>query len=146
MIKKFFLKFFAINDSPQKIALGAGLGVFLGIVPGTGLIAALFAASLLRANRAAALMGCLATNTWLSVVTFLLSIQVGSAILKLEGQAVLKSLTVKLQSFQFLDLFQASFLQVVLPLVIGYAIISFVLGAAVYAVTLIALIIARRYR
>ena len=63
-------KLFNINDTPHKIALGLGLGVFAGILPGTGPIAAIFLALAFRANRASALLGSLLTNTWLSLVTF----------------------------------------------------------------------------
>ena len=34
-------KLLGINDSPHRIALGIGLGLFLGVLPGTGVIAAL---------------------------------------------------------------------------------------------------------
>ena len=78
----FYERLFKINDSPQKIALGLGLGVFAGILPGTGPLAALFLAFIFRANRASALLGSLATNTWISFVTFVLAIKIGSAILE----------------------------------------------------------------
>jgi len=58
-----YLKLIKINDTPQKIAFGFGLGVFSGIFPGTGPLAALFLALILRANRASALLGSLLTNT-----------------------------------------------------------------------------------
>lgn len=83
-----YTKLFRINDSPQKIALGFGLGIFLGILPGTGPVAALFLALLFRVNRASALLGCLLTNTWLSIVSFLFSIKVGSAIMRLDWHHV----------------------------------------------------------
>ena len=75
MLKKIpgfiFDKLFKINDSAEKIALGVGLEVFSGLMPGTGPTAALFLAFIFRANRAAALLGSMLTNTWLSVVTFI---------------------------------------------------------------------------
>lgn len=40
LLKLIYIKLFRINDTPQKIAQGFGLGVFLGILPGTGPIAA----------------------------------------------------------------------------------------------------------
>ncbi|MCG2713658.1 MAG: DUF2062 domain-containing protein [Candidatus Omnitrophica bacterium] len=69
IINFIFAKLFKINDSAGKIALGVGLGVFAGLLPGTGPAAALLLALVFRANRAAALLGSLITNTWLSVVT-----------------------------------------------------------------------------
>lgn len=59
-----------IDDSPHKIALGASLGVFTGIFPGTGPLAALFLALILKANRAAALVGSLLTNSWATIALF----------------------------------------------------------------------------
>ena len=50
-----YAKLFSINDTPNKISLGLGLGVFAGILPGTGPIAAVFLALVFRANRASGL-------------------------------------------------------------------------------------------
>jgi uncharacterized protein (DUF2062 family) len=119
-----YIKLFKINDSPQRIALGFGLGVFLGIIPGTGPLAALFLALLFRVNRASALLGSLLTNTWLSIVTFLLAIKVGSAIMHLDWQVVRQG-------------------WMLLPVILGYFIVSFSLGILVYLVTLIILKICR---
>jgi hypothetical protein len=137
LIREIYIKLFLINDTPHKIALGLGLGVFVGIMPGTGLIAALFLAFICRANRAAALLGSILTNTWLSVVTFLLSIKVGSAIMKLDWRNVYADCTVFIKHFQWFDLFKASILKLVLPLIVGYAVISAGLGLAAYLLTLI---------
>ncbi|MDD5669514.1 MAG: DUF2062 domain-containing protein, partial [Candidatus Omnitrophica bacterium] len=63
--KFIYLKIFRINDTPRKIAFGFGLGVFLGILPGTGPVASVIVAAFLHANKAAALLGSLITNTWL---------------------------------------------------------------------------------
>ncbi|MDD5109551.1 MAG: DUF2062 domain-containing protein, partial [Candidatus Omnitrophica bacterium] len=52
-----FSKLFKINDTAGKIALGVGLGVFSGLMPATGPLAALFLAFIFKANRAAALLG-----------------------------------------------------------------------------------------
>lgn len=135
LIKEIYVKLFRINDSPHKIALGLGLGVFVGILPGTGLIAALFLAFIFKANRAAALAGSMATNTWLSIATFLLSIKVGSAIMKLNWRDAYANCLFFLKDFQWANLFKASILKLALPLIIGYIVISAGLGLAVYVVT-----------
>ena len=75
-----YLKLFRINDSPQKIAMGFGIGVFLGVLPFTGPIAALAMAFILRVNRASALLGSILTNTWISIPVFLFSIRAGAFI------------------------------------------------------------------
>lgn len=134
--KFIYLKIFRINDTPQKISLGLGLGVFSGIFPGTGPIAALFLALVLKVNRASALLGALLTNTWLSLVTFLLSIKIGSAIMNLKWQDVYMQTTQLFKNFRFSDLLKLSFLKVVLPVTLGYLIVSLALGILTYLATL----------
>ncbi|MFA4854117.1 MAG: DUF2062 domain-containing protein [Candidatus Omnitrophota bacterium] len=131
-----FTKLFKINDSPQKIALGVGLGVFSGLMPGTGPVAALFLAFIFRANRAAALLGSMLTNTWLSLVTFILAIKAGSLVLGLHWQEVERKMQGLIHDFGWAKFFKFSFLDVLLPVIIGYIIIGLFLGAAVYLITL----------
>lgn len=134
-LKLIYLKLFRINDTPQKIALGAGIGVFLGILPGTGPIAAVFMAFVLRVNRAAAFLGSLLTNTWLSVVSFLLAIKIGSSVMGLNWQEVHHNLVFVLKNFHFKSLLNFSIFKIIAPLLIGYLIISFCLGIITYLVT-----------
>jgi len=142
IINFLFAKLFKINDSAQKIALGAGLGVFAGLLPGTGPAAALFLAFIFRANRASALLGGLLTNTWLSILTFILAIKVGSVILKLNWQTVQQQAQGLLKNFGWAKFFRVSFLEVFLPVITGYLVIGLVLGALSYCLTLL---IIRRY-
>ena len=132
-------KLFKINDSAPKIALGVGLGVFAGLIPGTGPAAALFMAFIFRANRAAALLGSILTNTWLSIVTFILAIKVGSAILKMNWQEVQLKGQSLINDFSWAKFFKLSFLEVLLPVIVGYIIIGLILGAFTYLVTLLIL-------
>jgi len=134
------IKLFKINDSPQRIALGLGLGVFAGIIPGTGPLAALFLAFIFRVNRASALLGSLLTNTWLSFVTFILAIKVGSGILKINRQEVHKGWVLLFERFNWQDLFKLSVLKAVFPIVVGYIIIAFCLGVFAYLITWIIII------
>ena len=147
-IREFFhllyIKLFKINDTPRKIALGLGLGVCAGILPGTGPIASLFLALVFRANRASALLGSLLTNTWLSFLTFLLAIKAGSAIMHLHWQEVQDSWLLFLKDFHWLNLVKLSALRIILPILVGYFIIAIGLGFAVYLITLIILIKKKR--
>ncbi len=140
MLKKLFSvivsKLFKINDSPQRIALGVGLGVFSGFMPGTGPVAALFLAFIFRANRAAALLGSLLTNTWLSLVTLVLAIKAGSLALGLHWQDVDRKMQGLLHDFSWAKFFKLSFLDVLLPVITGYLIIGLLLAAASYLLTL----------
>ncbi len=138
-LKFIYLKLFRINDTPQKIALGFSLGVFLGVLPGTGPLAALFLAFILRINRAAAFLGSLLTNTWLSVVTFLLSIKIGSIIMNLNWQDVYRDCSQIFKQFHFSDLLKISVLKIFLPVILGYVVISFCAGLAAYFFMLVML-------
>jgi len=118
LLRQFFIKLFKINDTPQKIALGFGIGVFLGIIPGAGMLAALVIASFLHINRAAAILGSLLTNTWTTLLTTILSIKIGSTILGLKWQEVYKGWLNLLKDFQWGNLFKLSILKIILPILI----------------------------
>jgi len=143
-LKRFFrliyLKLFRINDSPQKIALGFGLGTCLGIMPGTGPVASLVLASFFRINRASALLGSLFTNTWLSFATFFLALKTGATILGLDYASVQRQCQEYLKHFHWQDVFNISVLKIILPLIIGYAILSLALGILTYIVSLVILV------
>jgi uncharacterized protein (DUF2062 family) len=138
-LKKLYIKLFKINDTPQRIAAGLGVGVFLGILPGTGPLAALFMAWILRLNRASALLGSLLTNTWLSIVTFLLSVKVGAAIMKVSWEETREAWMLFLKDFHWLNLLKLSALNIILPVVVGYLTVAYCLGLAVYLITWIIL-------
>lgn len=135
-----YQRLFKINDSAQRVALGLGIGVFSGILPGTGPIAALFLATALGANKASALLGSLLTNTWLSFVTFFLSIKLGSSIMKANWQEVYINWGLFLKDFHWLDLLKLSGLKLILPLIIGYFIVALSLGSLSYLITLAILV------
>lgn len=139
-VKRFFrflyLKLVRINDTPQRVALGLGLGVFLGLLPGTGPLASLALAFVFRLNRIAALLGSLMTNTWLSVVTFLLSVKVGAAIMGLNWQSVNQGVSGLFKSFHWADLLKISVLKLLLPVFIGYCVVGFFLALIVYLTVL----------
>lgn len=142
--KYIYLKLFRINDTPQKIALGFGLGVFLGILPGTGPIAALCCAFIFRLNRAAAFLGSLLTNTWLSIVTFALSVKIGAFVMNLEWQKVYQDWGVFLKDFHWANLFKLGVLEIALPVLAGYLIISLCAGILGYIISWIAVIQIRK--
>lgn len=125
-----------INDTPQKIALGLGLGVFSGVLPGTGVAAALFLSFLFRANRASAIIACSLTNTWLSILTFVLAIKAGSGILGIDWHNIQQDWNYFLSRFNWLDLLKTSALKVILPVIIGYLLVGLCLGLITYSIAL----------
>jgi len=139
LLKLLYLGLFRSNDSPQKIALGLGLGVFLGIIPGTGPIAALVCAAFLRLNKAAALLGALLTNTWTSLIAIVLSIKIGAYILGLSWKTLYFQWQLLIDDFHWKLLFKVSFLKILLPVLLGYFVVAFVLGAVLYLLFLVIL-------
>lgn len=143
ILQTLYLKLFRINDSAQRIALGLGVGVFLGLLPLTGPLAALFLASLLRINRAGALIGSLLTNTWLSIATFFLSIRIGSSIMKVDYRQVYSQWDTYIAQGNWLDLFKISSLKLVFPVILGYIIVGIVLGFFAYILCFLAIKVLR---
>jgi hypothetical protein len=133
-----------INDSKQKIALGFGLGVLSGIFPGTGPLVAVFLSFILRANYVSALLGSLLTNTWLSIVTFLLAIKVGAVIMGVNWQDVQREWGFFLTHFQWIDIVKMSVLKLVLPVFLGYLVIACIAGVLSYLIVLIILNLKRK--
>lgn len=144
LLRLIYLRFFRINDTPQRIALGFGLGVFMGILPGTGPLAALCCAFLLRVNRAAAFLGGLLTNTWLSIITFLLAVKIGAFFLKLDWSTVYGQWQLFLKDFHWRNIFTSGVLDMALPVLLGYFIIALFAGVLGYMMSLAAVIQIRK--
>ena len=141
MLKRFFKlvyeKLVAINDSPQRIAAGLALGVFCGILPGTGPMASLALAFIFKVNRAAALTGSLLTNTWLSIVTLVLAVKIGSAMTGANWHDVYEKCRNIVQHFRFENLKNIPFSEIILPLLIGYGVVSLISGAFAYFMAMV---------
>jgi uncharacterized protein (DUF2062 family) len=135
-LKLSYLKLFRINDTPQKIALGFGIGIFLGIMPGTGLLAAIGAAFVLRVNRASALLGSLLVNTWINVATFIFAIKIGAAVTGTDWQQIYADSYLTLKGFHFMKLLKLSLPKIILPIVIGFFIIGLCAGLISYIIVL----------
>jgi uncharacterized protein (DUF2062 family) len=138
-MKPVFSSILKINDSKQRIALGFGLGVLSGIFPGTGPLVAVFLSFILRANYVSALLGSLLTNTWLSIVTFLLAIKVGAVIMGVNWQDVQKEWGLFLSNFQWVSLIKISVLKLILPVFLGYLVIACITGLLSYLAVLVIL-------
>ncbi|MCX5681635.1 MAG: DUF2062 domain-containing protein [Candidatus Omnitrophica bacterium] len=128
LLRFIYLKLFRINDSPSKVALGFGLGVFVAVMPGVGPVAALILAFIFRVNRASALLGSILFNTWLGIAIFLFAVQTGSAVMGVDYHAVCDGWSVFLKNFNWTNLLQVSAIKVLVPIGVGYFIISLGLG------------------
>jgi len=134
-----YLKLFRINDTPQRIAIGFGLGVFSGVLPGTGPIAALFLAFLFRVNRASALLGSLLTNTWISVPVFLLAVKAGALLTGATYQDIRAQWDLLVRDFRWEQLWSLSAFKMIGPVLIGYCAVSMCIGVCGYAAALAAI-------
>ena len=132
-LKLIYLKLVRINDSPQRIAFGFGLGVFMGVIPGTGPIAAFLLALALKVNRASALAGSIFTNTWLSVPVFFLAIKTGSFVTGSSYENIYREWLIFLNDFKWAKLFHISAYNFVAPVGIGYLVVSLCVGIMAYA-------------
>ncbi|MDQ1283763.1 MAG: hypothetical protein QG620_111 [Patescibacteria group bacterium] len=131
-VKRFFEKFFLINDTPEKIAGGFALGIFFGIFPGVGLVITLCIAAFFGLNRLAALSGAMATNTWLSVVLLPAAAFIGA---KISDKDYADLAMQYKEGFDFgweYFIGKVVFLDLTLPLLLGFFMIALIIAAAAY--------------
>jgi uncharacterized protein (DUF2062 family) len=85
-----YLRLVRIDDSPEKIAGGVALGIFLGVFPtfGLGFVLAIALASWLHVNRAAALIGSLIMNPITSPLFWGLCAFIGAALFGVEASEI----------------------------------------------------------
>lgn len=125
LAKLVYLKLFRINDSPLKTALGFGLGVFIGVMPGIGPVVALLLAFVFRVNRASALLGSILFNTWVGFIALFLAIKIGSAVTGSSYSVLYNGWTALIKNFKWEKLFEVSVYDILIPIGLGYLIISF---------------------
>lgn len=138
-IKGLYTKLVAMDDSPHRIALGLGVGVWVGILPGTGPAVALGLAFLLPMNKAAALLGSILTNTWLTLVTFFLALKIGAALLGLSWADIESQAQSLIKNFSWQTFFDASLVNILKPLGLGYIVVGFICGLCAYILAFIVL-------
>lgn len=144
LLRFLYLKLIKINDTPQRVALGLALGVFLGLIPGTGSIAAITLAIVFRLNRFAAITGSLITNTWLSLAMLIPAIKTGAKILNLNWTELNSNFMAFLAEFRWSVLFKVSIYKIILPVAVGYVTISLSLAVLVYVIS-ISIILHKRH-
>ena len=133
--KKLLEKFFLINDTPQKVAGGAALGIFLGIFPGEGVLATLFFATIFRLNKLSATAGVLATNMWATLLLLPPSVFIGSFLFRRNYSELMnqfnqihKADTIKETLLISLSIFSRS----AFPILVGFLITAGVVAIGFY--------------
>ncbi|HBO84503.1 MAG TPA: DUF2062 domain-containing protein [Deltaproteobacteria bacterium] len=127
-IKLHYYKIVRIDDPPDKIARGVAIGVFMGIFPtfGLGILFAIVAAYILKANKASAVLGSFIMNPLTTPIFWALSSTVGAAIFW-EDRTIMQNI----QNHHFLNgLGWAS-----LVFLVGNLIVSTAFSAASYFLT-----------
>jgi uncharacterized protein (DUF2062 family) len=139
-IREYIKQFFLIDDTPHKVAGGAALGAFMGIMPGEGVASTLLLAYIFRLNRLSALAGVLVFNMWMTLLVLPFSAAVGGLVFRIEAQALVRDFheTVDLgwQYFFSWNIFR----ETALPLLTGYLIIAGVISFLLYSSLLYLLI------
>jgi uncharacterized protein len=124
------VRFIRLRGTPDEIAKGLALGVFIGLTPTLGfqMIIAIFLAILLRENKLAAALGVWITNPLTAPFIYALEYETGRLLLGLSRARFPAEL-----SFSAL---QAMGWHVLLPLCVGSLIYGVILTPLIYAVTL----------
>ena len=135
-VKSFYEQFVRFNDSPQRIAFGFGVGVFLGILPFTGVLAAVGVAWYFHLNKPAAILGSVITNTWLGFIVLGLSIHLSCIILGLNFQDIQLKFQALMKDFHWASLSDIFVLKIISAVVIGYLILSIFLSVLAYFICL----------
>ncbi len=134
--KEFLRKLFLINDTPHNIALGAGAGVFWGILPGTGPAVAFFFAMLVRANRLAAVLGAALFNTWTNFVFFPAAVQLGALCFGLNAATVRHEVAGVFKNFHWRDFFAVVMGKYFVALACGYILAALAVAIVIYGMVL----------
>ena len=130
--KKFINQFFLIDDSPAKIASGASLVIFLGIIPGEGIFSTLFFAYIFRFNRLAALAGVATTNMWTTVAVLPLAAGTGAFIFHTNSQDLIQNFNATFHLGLKFFLSKIILLDLVLPLMVGFIVIAGIIAMVFY--------------
>ena len=134
-LKSIGQKLWHLNDSPHRIALGFALGIFFGILPGAGPIAAATVAFIFRVNPVAAVTGSLLTNTWLSFVTWIPALELGSLVTGGDGPGLYAQTQELIKNFSLSNLWDISVVKILKPFLIGNVVIAASLSLMTYVVT-----------
>lgn len=136
-VNKLYEELTAVNEKPHGVAFSFALGVFLGILPFTGVLAAISLAYILKLNKPAAILGSAITNTWLGLIVLGFAIQVGAWCLGLSGAGIQAQWQDLVNNFNLNSLISPAFLKVLLPLALGYLILSLIFALISYVLALL---------
>ena len=129
-LKLNLLRLLRLRKTPDEIAKGLALGVFIGMTPTFGfqMVLAVFFALLLKENRISALVGVWVTNPLTAPFIYAIEYETGRLLLGMERM--------RLPNEFSLGAFKHIGFEVLLPLGLGSLIYGILCGSLAYALTL----------
>ncbi len=131
-VRRFFEKFFLIDDTPHKVAAGAALGIFLGIVPGEGVLTTLVLASIFRFNRLSATAGVVATNMWTTAAVLPFAAVIGGFLFGTDPSSLIQNFRSTYHLGLKFFLSKLILLDLVLPLAVGFIVAALAVSLVFY--------------
>ena len=129
-VKLVLVRFLRLRGTPDEIAKGFALGIFLGMTPTFGfqMAMAVFFALLLRENRLAALIGVWISNPFTAAFIYAAEYEIGRILLGMDRVRL---------SIQFnFDTFKSLSWEVYLPMWLGSLVLGTVCAVICYSLTL----------
>jgi uncharacterized protein (DUF2062 family) len=129
-VKLQLVKFVRLQGSPDDIAKGVALGVFIGMTPTFGfqMIIAAFAATIFRENRLAAILGVWVTNPFTAPFIYVGEYEVGRLLMQLERVSFVAN-------FSFSSLLDLS-RDILYPVTLGSLVVGPLIAFLTYTITL----------
>lgn len=128
----FAQRFLTLDDTPHRIAIGASVGLFMGILPIESISASLITTAIFSLNHAAALIGVAAMNIWATIVVLPLAAIVGGNLFGASSAELADQFYQTYQSGWGYFFTKAAFLNLAAPLLVGYIIVSTIISVAFY--------------
>jgi uncharacterized protein (DUF2062 family) len=131
-LNKLYTELTSAKEPVHNVALSFGIGVMLGILPFTGVLAAIAVAMAFRLNKAAAILGSAITNTWVGIITFALSIKFSTLFSALPDEEIKARIDDMFKNFEWGKIFSHSSVDLILPVLIAFIVISLILSVLAY--------------
>lgn len=118
-----------MRASPEWVARSFAIGILIGLLPGTGLVAALAVAVVCRLHKPAIALGALVNNPWTTPFLYIASYHVGKRLTGVEAQIVWHGWSSWRHPAWWTEV-----LRMVWPTLVGTLIVGIVLGLTGYGV------------
>lgn len=141
----FLKKLAGINDSPHKISSGAAIGVFFGVLPFAGLVVSVLVAAIFRVNKIGALIGCLLTNTWISLLCAIFAVNIGAEFFNIDSSEAVEVLSGLFKNFNIPQFLKVSSREFFLPFITGFFFVAFLFSVLAYFLTSLLIYLYKRF-